>query len=82
MNHLVGKLPGGATELVELPPVGEDDQRDLSIAENRQLIGFLQQPISAFGECHLPVNLVLDPLQLHPSPTHDPSPLKTDISNH
>ena len=33
-------------------------------------MGFLQQPGPPLGESDLPVDLVLDPLQLNPSPPH------------
>lgn len=58
-----------ARELVELPLGGEDDERDLCIAEHGDLVGLLQQPVPALGESHLAVDLVLDPAQLHrPAP--------------
>jgi len=59
-----------ARVLVELPLSGEDDERDLRIAENGDLVGLLQQPVPALGEGHLAVDLVLDPAQLHRSAPH------------
>uniref|UniRef100_A0A0A9CST9 Uncharacterized protein n=1 Tax=Arundo donax TaxID=35708 RepID=A0A0A9CST9_ARUDO len=55
--------------LVELPLGGEDDERDLGVAKDGDLVRLLQQPVPALGEGHLPVDLVLDPPQLHrPAP--------------
>lgn len=63
-------LPGAAAELVKLPAVGEDDESDLGVAEHGELVGFLEEPIPPLREGHLAINLVLDSLQLHPSPPH------------
>lgn len=63
-------IPSSAAELVELPSSGEDDESDLRIAENRELVSFLQEAVPTLGEGHLPVDLVLDPLQLYPSSPH------------
>jgi hypothetical protein len=61
----------GAAELVELAAAGEDDERDLGVAEHGELVRLLEQAVAALGEGHLAVDLVLDPLQLNPSPAHD-----------
>lgn len=60
----------GAAELVELAAAGEDDERDLGVAENGQLVGLLEEAVAALGEGDLPVDLVLDALQLNSSPPH------------
>jgi hypothetical protein len=60
-----------AAELVELAAAGEDDERDLGVAEHGQLVGLLEEAVAALGEGDLPVDLVLDPLQLNSSPPHD-----------
>ncbi|KAL5988419.1 hypothetical protein ACLOJK_036183 [Asimina triloba] len=44
----------GAGEIVELAGAGEDNEADLGVAENRELLGFLQQPVAALRERHLP----------------------------
>jgi hypothetical protein len=64
------RIPGMARVLVELPLSGEDDERDLCVAEHGDLVGLLQQPVPALGEGHLAVDLVLDPAQLHRPPPH------------
>jgi hypothetical protein len=61
----------GAAELVELAAAGEDDERDLGVAEHGELVGLLEEAVAALGEGDLPVDLVLDALQLNPSPPHD-----------
>jgi hypothetical protein len=63
------RLPGAA-ELVELAAAGEDDERDLGVAEHGELVGLLEQAVAALGEGDLAVDLVLDPLQLDASPPH------------
>jgi len=59
-----------AAELVELAAAGEDDERHLGVAEHGELVGLLEEAVAALGEGHLAVDLVLDPLQLDPSPPH------------
>ena len=63
-------LPGIRGVFKELPFVREDNQSDLSIAQDRDLMSFLQQPTSPFGEGNLPVDLVLYPLHLNPTSPH------------
>jgi hypothetical protein len=63
-------VPLRAAELVELAAVGEDDERDLGVAEDGELVGLLEQAVAALGEGDLAVDLVLDPLELHPPPPH------------
>uniref|UniRef100_A0A8R7PYJ6 Uncharacterized protein n=1 Tax=Triticum urartu TaxID=4572 RepID=A0A8R7PYJ6_TRIUA len=66
--------PGGGV-LVEPAGGGEDEQRDLGVAEERELEGLLEEPRAALGEAHLPARPVLDPPQLHtPAPRHRPPP--------
>ena len=49
--------------------MGEEDERDLGVAEDGELVGLLEQSVPALGEGHLPADLVLDPLQHHlPAP--------------
>jgi hypothetical protein len=63
-------------ELVQLATAGEDDERHLGVAEHGELVGLLEEAVATLGEGHLAVDLVLDPLQLHPSPPHlDRAPL-------
>lgn len=57
-------------ELIELATVGEDNEGNLSITEDREFISLLEQTIPPLCKCHLTVYLVLNPLQLHLSPTH------------
>jgi len=61
---------GGACILVELVVAREHDERDLSIAKDGELLSFLDNTIPSFGIGHLPVRLVLDPLDLDLSTTH------------
>ncbi|RWW35947.1 hypothetical protein BHE74_00059062 [Ensete ventricosum] len=65
-----GRAPGIGRVLAELALGGEDDEGDLGVAEDGDLVGLLEQPGSALGEGHLPIDLVLDPLQLHSPPPH------------
>lgn len=63
-------LPMAAAELIQLATVGEDNKGNLSITEDREFISLLEQTIPPLCKCHLTVYLVLNPLQLHLSPTH------------
>ena len=64
-----GCIPRAAAELIKLAMVGEDDESNLSITEDRELIGLLEKPISPLCKSHLPIYFVLYPLQHHsPSP--------------
>ena len=63
-------IPLRAGELVELAAVGEDDERDLGVAEHGELVRLLEQAVAALGEGDLSVDLVLDPLELDPPPPH------------
>jgi hypothetical protein len=62
--------PGCAGELVELAARGEDDERDLRVAEHGELERLLEQPVAALGEGDLPARRVLDPLHLRFPPHH------------
>lgn len=57
-------------ELKELASVGEDDEGNLSIAEDRDLASFLHQTTSPFRERHLSADLILDPTNLNPTSPH------------
>ena len=59
-----------ADELVEFSSAGEHDQGNLSITENSELLGFLENTISSLGIGHLPVSSVLNPLDLDLPTTH------------
>lgn len=50
--------------LVEAAAAGEDDERDLGVAEHRELVRLLEQAVAALAEGHLPVRRVLDALDL------------------
>lgn len=63
-------LPRICGVLKELALVGEDNNSNLSITQNRDLMGFLQKPTSPFGKRNLAVDLILYPLQLNPTPPH------------
>lgn len=56
--------------LVELSLWREDDDGDLGVAEDGDLVRLLEEAIAALGEGHLPVDLVLYPLQLHLAAPH------------
>lgn len=72
-------VPGISSVFAELSFGGEDNQGDLGIAKNRDLMSFLEQPRSAFRESNLSVNLILNSLQLHPSPPHFNSPISLSL---
>ena len=63
-------IPWTAAKLVQFSSIGEDDESNLGIAKHGELISFLQQTISSFREGHLPVDLVLYPLQFYSSSSH------------
>lgn len=58
------------TKLIKLATAGEDDKCNLSITKNREFISFLKKAISPFRKGHLPIDLVLNPLEFNSSPTH------------
>ena len=47
----------GTGVLVELIAGGENDERDLAVAEDRQFVGFLHHPELAFVERHLHISI-------------------------
>ena len=59
-----------AAELVELAAAGEDDERHLGVAEDGELVSLLEEPVATLAEGDLPARVVLDPLDLNPSPPH------------
>ena len=56
--------------LVEAAPAGEDDERHLGVAEDGELVSLLEEPVATLAEGDLPARVVLDPLDLNPSPPH------------
>lgn len=56
--------------LVEAPAAGEDDERHLGVAEDRELVRLLQETVAALAESDLPVRRVLDALDLDPPSPH------------
>lgn len=63
-------IPGIAGVLKEFAFGGEDYEGHFSITMHRDLMCFLEQTRPSLWERHLPIDLVLDPLQLHPSSPH------------
>lgn len=63
-------LPRATAELVEFSSIGEDDESNLGVAEHRKFVRLLEKAISSLSEGHLPVDLVLNPLQLNPTSPH------------
>ena len=59
-----------AGELVGLAGGGEDDDGDLGVAENGQLISFLQNAIPTFREAHLPTCRIFNSLHLNFASSH------------
>ena len=51
--------------LIKTATAGKDDKSNFSITQDGQLVGFLQQPIAALTEGHLPVCCVLYSLYLN-----------------
>jgi len=54
--------------LVEAAAAGEDDERDLGVAEHRELVRLLEEAVAALAEGDLPVRGVLDALDLDLAP--------------
>jgi len=63
-------IPWIAGVLKEFAFGGEDYEGHFSITKHRDLMSFLEQTRPSLGERYLPIDLVLDPLQLHPSSPH------------
>jgi precorrin-6B methylase 2 len=55
---------GGASVVVDLVSARNHDKRDLGITKNSELMSFLEETISSFGVCNLPVSRVLNLLDL------------------
>jgi len=62
--------------------VGEEDERDLGVAEDGELVGLLEQAVPALGEGHLPADLVLDPLQHHLPAPHGGQLISRSVTAH
>ncbi|KAG6530207.1 hypothetical protein ZIOFF_012430 [Zingiber officinale] len=60
----------GTGELVELPPSGEDDERDLGVAEDGELVRLLEEAISPLRKGYLPAGRVLYTPHLGLPPHH------------
>lgn len=56
--------------LEEFAPGVEDDERDLAVAQHRQLVRLLHQPELPFRERHLTIPFVLNPRDLDFLPSH------------
>ena len=50
--------------LIEAAAAGEDDERDLGVAEHGKLVRLLEEAVAALAEGDLPVRRVLDALDL------------------
>ena len=70
-NWFVLVIPWTTAKLVQLSSIGEDDESNLCITKNGKLIGFLQKSIPSLCKCYLPVDLVLNSLQLNPTSPHN-----------
>ncbi|GJR07317.1 hypothetical protein Tco_0530301 [Tanacetum coccineum] len=55
---------------MEFAAVREDDQSDFCVAENSELVSFLQETASTFSKSDLPIDFVLNSLQFYSSSTH------------
>ena len=68
--------PGIRGVFKELSFVGENNQSNFSITENRDFMSLLQQTSFPFGESNLPVYFVLNSFQLNPTSSHfyNPTP--------
>jgi len=62
--HRTGKSKPVVGVLIEAAAAGEDDERDLGVAEHRELVRLLEEAVAALAEGHLPVRRVLDALDL------------------
>lgn len=59
-----------AGELVGLAGRGKDEKGNFGVAEDGELVGFLQKPIPTLRERHLPTRRIFDSLQLHFPSSH------------
>ena len=62
--------PAPAGEVAEAIGGREHDERDVDVAQDGELVGLLDEAIAALGEGHLPVGVVLDPLDLQLHAAH------------
>jgi len=60
---------------------GEHDERDVDVAEDGELVGLLDEAIPPLREGHLPVRVVLDPLDLQLHAPHN-APRSADEKEH
>lgn len=60
----------GARVLVEAACAGEGHEADLGIAEDGELLGFLEDPVPPLGEGHLPARGVINPADHNLPPPH------------
>lgn len=60
----------GARVLEELPGGGEDDEGDVSVAEDRELLSLLEEAPTPLQQGHLPGRCVVYPLDLNLLPRH------------
>lgn len=61
-------------KIKEPPSVGEDNNGDIGLAENRKFMGLLEQARAPLRESNLPAIRILDLLYLDFAPTHLISP--------
>jgi len=59
-----------AGKLVGLAGRREDEEGNLGVAQNRQLVSFLQKPIPTLGERNLPTCRIFDSFQLNFASSH------------
>lgn len=74
MYRIMGEpdcLPWIRGILEELAFGRENNQGNIGVAQDGDLMGLFEEPCPPLRECHLPANLVLDPLQLNSSPPHN-----------
>ena len=45
-------------------------ERTLGVADDGELVSLLEEPVATLAEGDLPARVVLDPLDLNPSPPH------------
>ena len=60
----------GAGEIVELAGAGEDHDSNLRVAQDRQLLCLLEQPVPPLREGHLPARRIVDPPYHNLPPPH------------
>jgi hypothetical protein len=60
----------GARVLIEAAGAGEDHETNLGIAEDSELLGFLEDPVPPLREGHLPARRVVNPADHNLPPPH------------